>query len=402
MRSTLLEDVEYPMLSSAPRPTLHRVRHCFCNAAALYWPLAAAVAMAVVGYLLPQGAVAYKVAMPCLIGTLFLVLGLCLDRSAWLGGVKALHVHTLMQGYSLVAQPVVYFYAAHQTGLDMTSGLLTTTLATGCVVMMAMPTTAATSLVFVQNANADAAVAALNMPLGQVLGAFTAPLLCSILLSSGHLADSNFGQVMWKNTYQILLPMAGGILLQVLLDSWRPGFRHWLRPKLKVINIGTLCVLFYFIFCKAFSDTESASVLTGPMLLKLLAYVSMVHLIVLLLGWLIAVACRLEPARRIAFVLVATQKTEGLAIAVLTSLAASLPGRPDVAVLSLPVILYHSIQMVVASLLVPFLRLPVEAKLPSQLHTDAAGGAGSTSVHPEFSFPSSPISSTRHVQSTLD
>jgi len=153
MRSTLLEDVEYPMLSSAPRPTLHRVRHCFCNAAALYWPLAAAVAMAVVGYLLPQGAVAYKVAMPCLIGTLFLVLGLCLDRSAWLGGVKALHVHTLMQGYSLVAQPVVYFYAAHQTGLDMTSGLLTTTLATGCVVMMAMPTTAATSLVFVQNAN---------------------------------------------------------------------------------------------------------------------------------------------------------------------------------------------------------------------------------------------------------
>ena len=73
-----------------------------------------------------------------------------------------------------------------------------------------------------------------------------------------------------------------------------------------------------------------------------------------------------------AFVLVSTQKTEGLAFAVIAALASSLEGEPSVAELSLPVIMYHSLQMVVASLLVPFIRLPERDKLSLR---DADGGS---------------------------
>ena len=213
-----------------------------------------------------------------------------------------------------------------------------------------MPTTAATSLIFVLQAGGDPAVAAFNMTLAQTAGVLVAPL--SVSLFVGGRGHSNLPKAFWKMSYTILMPLAAGVLLQALAICalGRVRARRRLRP-LKVLNIFAMVALFYFIFVKAFADSNG--MLTVRSMLQLIGWVTSVHFVLLLLAWL--VAARLPPARRVTFALVAPQKTEGLALAVLSSLFPSSPTMP-IGELVLPVIAYHTMQMVVATAVVPCIR----------------------------------------------
>ena len=64
--------------------------------------------------------------------------------------------------------------------------------------------------------------------------------------------------------------------------------------------------------------------------------------------------------RRIAFVFVAPQKTEGMAIAILAALFGD---NPNVGALTLPIVSYHTVQMLVAAILVPRVRAHAGALL---------------------------------------
>ena len=327
--------------------------------------------MAVVGYYWPQAAIAYRPVMPPLLAALFLILGLTRDASKWLSAGKALHFHVLLQTCSLVITPIIYFFVVRKPGWDVSSGMLTEALGVGVVVAMAMPTTAATSLVFVQQARGDAAVAAINMSLGQLLGCLTAPPLITVLLVHGHNSGGSTPlKTIGKMCYELVLPMIVGILTQILAERWRPGSRRQLK-RLSILNIPALFALFLLIFAKSFK--ESKGVLSVRVAAKLLGWMTVTHLVILAVTWLVATTVRLSKRRRLAFVLVAPQKTEGLAIALVASISAELgPGMP-LAELTLPIVSYHAIQMVVASLLVPFVRLPQEdmsSDVPSDMSSD--------------------------------
>mmetsp|Transcript_6146 Transcript_6146/g.16069 ORF Transcript_6146/g.16069 Transcript_6146/m.16069 type:complete len:380 (+) Transcript_6146:176-1315(+) len=337
--------------------TSARRRALLASVVELYWPLAAAMLMAAVGYATPAGAAGYTVATNVLVGVLFLVLGLTLNLEELRKGSLAWRFHLLLQGFSLVLSPSLYYFAVYRWGWEVSSGILTRPLAVGCMAACCMPTTAATSLVFVLQAGGDASVSAFNMAFAQTAGVLVAPLSVSLLV--GGSGSSNVPKALWKMSYRILMPLVGGVLLQLLairaIGAVRA--RRTLR-RLKPLNIVCLVVLFYFIFVKAFAD--SRGLLTAVGMLKLLAWIACVHIVLLGAAWV--AASHLLPARRVAFVLVAPQKTEGLALAVLSSLFPSSSSMP-IGELALPVIAYHSVQMVVASVVVPLLRWRFGAEL---------------------------------------
>ena len=84
----------------------------------LYWPLLAAVAMAVVGYLTPDGAAAYTASTNVLIGILFLVLGLTLDLQELRRGSLAWQFHLLLQLFSLAFSPLLYYLTVFHWGWE--------------------------------------------------------------------------------------------------------------------------------------------------------------------------------------------------------------------------------------------------------------------------------------------
>ena len=102
----------------------------------------------------------------------------------------------------------------------------------------------------------------------------------------------------------------------------------------------TVLLCFHLIFCKAFGPGEMPSPTT---LLVVIGWETGVHLLLVALAWVISYP--LAAPRRAMFVLVAPQKTEGLAAALLTIM---FDGSPDFSVgeLMLPIVVYHSVQMI--------------------------------------------------------
>lgn len=329
-----------------------------CSAVvATHWPIITATAMAMLAYATPAGAAYYTPTITPLIATIFGILGLTLNLTELRSGAAACHVHALLQLFSLGLCPALYYGTVYHWGWAQHMGILTEPLAVGCMAAAAMPVTAATSLVFVVQARGDAAVAAFNMAVGQLSGAMIAPLSVSLLVGlggSGHHVD--LVAALWKMAQRIVLPLTGGICVQLLLRWLQPSGRATARlQRLKLVSIAAMVALFYFIFAKAFHD--SAGTLDAACTVRLVAWVLVMHLCFLGLADACARLARLPVRRRVAFVLVAPQKTEGLAIAVLSSLFPDSGDGTDLPLgqLALPAIAYHTIQMVVASVLVPLI-----------------------------------------------
>ena len=210
--------------------------------------------MAVVGYFTPAGAAGYDVSVKVLVGILFLLLGLTLNLQELQAGSLAWHFHVHLQFFSLVLTPALYYALVYHWGWEVNSGILSQPLAMGSMAACCMPTTAATSLVFVLQAGGDASVAAFNMAFAQIVGVAVAPVTVSLLI--GATGRTNLPKAMWKMTYTILLPLLGGVMLQLLVSRKLGTDRAWraLR-RLRLLNILCMVALFYFIFVKAFKDS---------------------------------------------------------------------------------------------------------------------------------------------------
>ena len=100
-------------MSSTGVPDASRSRSSLTNCVTLYWPLVTAALMAVVGYLTPAGVAAYTASTNVLIGILFLVLGLTLDLLELRRGSMAWHFHALLQLFSLVLSPALYYVSVY-------------------------------------------------------------------------------------------------------------------------------------------------------------------------------------------------------------------------------------------------------------------------------------------------
>ena len=221
-----------------------------------------------------------------------------------------------------------------------------------------MPTTHATSLAFCQQAGGDTATAAVSSTFGSLVGSAVAPLVAAWLLGgSGGAGKSNMLSTLSKLAAEVLLPFAGGLAAQLLLGMVS---KHSSRAALHVQQVKMLAgllsnlllvVLIFLIFAHTL-DKHDLSQYGVVELTKLLAYVLFVHITVVAGAWVCSKP--LSPRRRVAFVLTAPQKTETLALAILAILTQGSP-YPE-GLLALPVIVYHTLQMLVGALGVPWLR----------------------------------------------
>ena len=361
----------FPLVNVADSPQSKPARcRCLSRACLLatvrqQWMLPAVALMAVFGALFPSpGLTVYSIGMPMCTGALFALQGLRLNLTEFRHALVAAHVHVMLQAFSLLLTPALYFGAVFHWKWE--EALITRPYAVGTMAQMCMPTTASTSLVFTIQAGGDASAATLNMAGGQMIGAIVAPLTVALFLGASG-SHQDLPHTLWKLCYEILLPLCGGVLTQVVLRRSAVGRRVLGVRAWGVLMITVLLLLFYLIFCKAFGPgSEMPSPTT---LLVVIGWETGVHLLLVALAW--AVSYPLAAPRRAMFVLVAPQKTEGLAAALLTIM---FDGSPDFSVgeLMLPIVVYHSVQMIFATALVPMLRAYVARRAAPKLEVEPA------------------------------
>eukprot|EP00658_Telonema_sp_P-2_P038212 TRINITY_DN27453_c0_g1_i1.p1 TRINITY_DN27453_c0_g1~~TRINITY_DN27453_c0_g1_i1.p1 ORF type:complete len:375 (+),score=53.46 TRINITY_DN27453_c0_g1_i1:72-1196(+) len=307
------------------------------------WPLFAVFATAGLAAVDPgPGAGIYSTANDVLAPSLFLLVGLSLPIAEVQEGAFAWRFHVLCQGYSLLVIPLAYYGLTYHW--VKASGVLVGSFPDATLAAMAMPTTTTTCILFTRQANGDDSVTAANAVIGNLVGAVTAPLLLSRLLG-GDAAHWDLQTAATDVGLKLLLPLLAGLALQILLSTQVP--QCWGSPARKK-GIGfsftlILVLFFYLIFCKAFSG--GAHGLSVPDVLKMVGFVTVVHLAVLTGAWF--AGTWLSPRRRAALLFCAPQKTEGMAM----TLLALIFGGANIGKDTLPIVAYHSIQMVAAACL---------------------------------------------------
>jgi len=213
-------------------------------------------------------------------------------------------------------------------------------LGEGFIILGCLPTTIASCVIYTRAASGNDAGALCNSVGGNLLGLIVTPLLIVLLL--GTHGDAPMTAVLQQLSIEVVLPIMVGQFIRFALRAQAfPRLRH--IPSI---------LLLYIIWC-VFSATFVIGI--DPTLVKAVGWTIMfatiLHTIVLGLSWSCSAWSLFGFTRedRIAALFCSTQKTLALGIPLVSILYGQ---RPDLVWLTLPLIIYHPLQLFIGGVLV--------------------------------------------------
>jgi sodium/bile acid cotransporter 7 len=274
-----------------------------------------------------------------IVTALFFISGLTLRTADVPAAVADWRLHVFTQGFNLVFLPALFWAAAKA----LSAAGVDAALCTGLIVLGALSTTTASGVVLTRAAGGDEIGALFNAVLGSLLGVAVSPAL--ILLMTGHYGSGLLEPIMKPLALQVMVPLAAGQAFQYLAGKTVTRMRPCLGP----IGQGLLALLVWTVLCGAFARGRGAP--AGEMAAAA-ATVGILHVTALgaaffSSGWR---PWRLTRPRRTAGIICGTQKSAALGVPLLYIL---FKGKPALGIILLPLLIYHPLQIAVASFLTP-------------------------------------------------
>ena len=264
------------------------------------------------------------------IGVLFFLYGVRLSTSETLHGLRNWRLQSAILVTTFVAFPLAGLALSHTTG-----PVLGKTLAAGLLLLCLVPTTMQSNVVFTRIADGDTAAAVVAASLSNLIGVFLTPALIAVLMSTK--ADVDADSVV-RIVLQLLAPFLLGQVTRRWLVRWVTSNDGWLK---RVDRSSVVLVVFV-----AFSAAATSNVWAQTTAWAVLGLVTVsLALLAVATGWTWGLGRLLGMSRPelIALVFCGTNK----------SLASGLPiawvlfTGPQVALLVLPLMIYHQLQIIV-------------------------------------------------------
>ncbi len=313
----------------------------FGLAAALFLALAAPELGASGGALGTQHLTGWAVAL------IFLIQGLQLPAAEVRRGVSFWRVHLFCQLWMFVAFPLMGWMVVSVAGQA-----LDPVARTGLLYLCILPTTVATNAAFSQRAGGHGAVALFNIVVGNFIGVFIAPLFLTWLLQIETGTSADLRPLIQALMLQLIIPFAIGQVVRL-------RFANVIDPRKGALReLGSVLIFFiiYASVCNLVAGQKGAVSweTMGPVVAATLGLLvlgkALCWQVLRMIGW--------SHDIRVAAFYSASQKTlaAGLPIAGAVYAAAG-PGNefPPLALLALPLILFHIGQLVLGALLIPVL-----------------------------------------------
>ena len=230
--------------------------------------------------------------------------------------------------------------------------ILAPSLADGMVVCASLPLTINMVCVLTKSAGGDEAAAIFNAAFGNMVGVFLSPIL--ILGYLGVTSDVDLFDVFYKLMLRVVVPVAVGQILQKCSKTV-VQFVKVHKPKFKYLQQYALIFIVYTVFCKTF-EAESQSSIGDIFLMILFQFL----LLVLFMGvsWiLLGMFFPNDPALRVMGLFGCTHKTVAMGVPLINAIYES---SPFVGQYTLPLLIWHPMQLLVGSFFVPRLLAFVE------------------------------------------
>jgi len=305
--------------------------------------LLAIIAMIILAYLVPGPGLAkepfsLEEAANYGVSIIFFFYGLRLSPRAMREGLANWKMHVLIQATTFIFFPLLAL--AVKPFFHSQDGIL---LWQAIFFLAALPSTVSSSVVMVSIARGNIPAAIFNAGISSLLGLVFTPLWTGLFITSNSEVHADTSQIVGKLLLQVLLPVVLGLLLH---RYWGP-FAETHKKKLKLFDQTVILIIIYTSFCHSFylhlfdNFTAGGLLLLGVGMLTLfLAVMGIVYGISQLLGF--------SAADRITVIFCGSKKSLVHGTVMANVLFA---GSAATGILLLPLMFYHALQLIAASIL---------------------------------------------------
>ena len=313
--------------------------------AGLDWFLLALIGVVALAYFQPglgsqASPVPWKIITTAGVALVFFFYGLKLSFAKLRAGLRNWRLHALVQLATFGLFPVLALLARPFFGPE--GGEM---LWQSIFFLCALPSTVSTSVVMVSIAGGNLPAAIFNASISSLLGIVLTPLLCSVFLHTSA-GGGQLGGLAVQLLWQVVLPVGAGVALNSRFGAWVD--RH--RAGLRSFDQLTILLIVFTAFCDSFADGIFNSYRPVD-IFKLGAGMVALYLLVFGTVWGLSRALRFPRADQIVAVFCGSKKS-----LVHGSVMASLlfPASATGLIL-LPLMLYHALQIVLASSMARYL-----------------------------------------------
>lgn len=268
------------------------------------------------------------------IGLLFFLYGARLSTSEAISGLKHWKLHTSILATTFILFPLLGL-ATH----ILVPGILTTSLYAGVLLLCLVPSTVQSSVAFTSIARGNVAGAVVSASMSNLLGVFLTPLLVAALMRGTGEVHVDASSII-KIVVQLFVPFVVGQLLRPLIGTW---VRAHASP-LRIVDRGSILFVVYVAFSEGMNSHVWAT-LDAAALIALAGVCAILLALVMastvLIGWLLG----FDRGDRVALMFCGSKKSLASGLPMATVL---FPAH-QVALIVLPLMLFHQLQLIVCA-----------------------------------------------------
>jgi len=233
-------------------------------------------------------------------------------------------------------------------------GALNKSLADGMVISASVPITVNMVLVLTTSANGDEAAAIFNAAFGNLTGVFLSPAL--ILMYLGVSGNVSLGNIFFKLGLRVVLPIAIG----QVIHKFSPKTVNYIKTHKKQFSkVQEYCLVFiiYTVFCKTFSEDNNT---TAKDALVMISFVFLLLTSMMIVAWFgLKICFPTQPKLRVMGLFGCTHKSVAMGVPLINAIYED---NPLVGFYTLPLLVWHPMQLVIGSFLAPRLSKFVKAE----------------------------------------
>ena len=276
------------------------------------------------------------------VAIIFVLAGMGLKTEEFSKAFQRIYFNSYVQTFNFGLVSVTVFAVSR---LLRATSILNKALADGMVICACLPMAINVVIVLTAATGGDEAAAIFNATFGNIVGIFLSPVL--ILLYLGTTGDISLGDVFYKLTLRVVVPLIVGQLIQKFSKRVQDFF---VKHKRRFKKVQEYCLVFivYTVFCRTFEEDAGAGV-RDTFLMILFQFLLMVALMVV--AWYsLQFLFHDEPELRVMGLFGCVQKTVALGVPLISSIY---EGDANEGLYTLPILIWHPMQLVLGSLLVP-------------------------------------------------
>jgi sodium/bile acid cotransporter 7 len=282
---------------------------------------------------------------------IFVLAGMGLKTEEFKKAFQRVYFNSVVQIYNFGVVSAIAFGFSR---LMVTTGALTQSLADGMVICSCLPLTINMVLVLTKTSGGDEAAAIFNAAFGNLVGVFLSPVL--ILGYLGVTGDVDLLGVFTKLALRVVLPIAVGQILQKTSKTVVAFVKKY-KEFFKQAQMYALVFIVYTVFCQTFEDGSDSGIV--DIFLMIIFQLFLLTIVMLLAWFLLKFLFRDQPELRVMGLFGCTHKTVAMGVPLINAIYEN---NPNVGLYTLPLLIWHPMQLVIGTFLSPRLNKFVQSE----------------------------------------